>query len=316
MVFYQLMFLKSFLKIEEYGKNPLYCVSVPGYIWQSGMKYTDIKFRTLRDKNLILLFQNNIRAGISSLVGDRYVKSDGNKKILHVNASILYQWAMSEHLLHDETKFDRSFILKEVLNSSDDSDFGYFFEVDLKYADITKYKTKNILFAPENKKIIPEVSREVMRKIEPDTYTQTKKLICDWSDKKNYLIQYRMLKFYDKHGIEVMKVHTVISFKQSKWLENYKSFDAPKRNNAENDFEKDFYKLLNNSYYGKTKENVRSPKRVQIITKDDADKNIKHKSKLTFNGILKSSENYDSYTFKQNEVLLDKPIYLGFSVEN
>ena len=61
-------------------------------------------------------------------------------------------------------------------------------------------------------------------------------------------------------------------------------------------------------------ENVRNRIRVEFIKKDDTHKIIKQQSKLTFNGIQKSYENYDSYTFKQNEVLMDKPIYLGFTV--
>ena len=63
-----------------------------------------------------------------------------------------------------------------------------------------------------------------MKKITPDNYTQTKNLICFWSDKKKYLIHYRMVKFYVRHGMEVVKVHTVISHKQSKCLEKYISF--------------------------------------------------------------------------------------------
>ena len=87
-----------------------------------------------------------------------------------------------------------------------------------------------------------------MKTIKPDTYTQSKKLICDWSDKKNYLIHYRMLKNYVTHGMEAVKVLTVISFKQTKWLEKFISFITQKRNKAENDFEKEFYKLLNNAF--------------------------------------------------------------------
>ena len=77
-------------------------------------------------------------------------------------------------------------------------------------------------------------------------------MICDWSDKKNYLVRYRMLKFYVSHGMIVDKVHNVISFKQSRWLEKYISFNTLKRNKAKNDFEKDLYKLLNNAFYCKT----------------------------------------------------------------
>ena len=97
-----------------------------------------------------------------------------------------------------------------------------------------------------------------MKTVKPDTYTQNKKWICDWSDKKNYLIHYRMLKFYIRHGMIVDKVHDIISYKQSRWLEKYINFKTQKRNQAVNDFEKDFYKLLNNAFYGKTMENVRN----------------------------------------------------------
>ena len=79
-----------------------------------------------------------------------------------------------------------------------------------------------------------------MKEIKPDTYIQTKKVICDWSDKKNYLVHYRMLKFYLRHGMIVDKVHNIISFRQSRWLEKYKNFNTQKKNQVVNDFEKDF----------------------------------------------------------------------------
>ena len=153
-----------------------------------------------------------------------------------------------------------------------------------------------------------------MKEIKPDTYIQTKKLICGCSDKKNYLVHYRMLKFYVRHGMIVDKVHNIISFRQSRWLEKYINFNTQKRNKAVNDFEKDFYKLLNNAFYGKTMENVRNRLKIKFVKKNNYREIIKQQSKLTFNGIHKSYENCDSYTFKQNEVLMDKPIYLGFSV--
>ena len=69
------------ISTEEYGINPLNCVSLPGYTYQCPLKYTDIKLQNLQDKDLILLIENNFRGGISSVMGDRYVKSDENKKI-------------------------------------------------------------------------------------------------------------------------------------------------------------------------------------------------------------------------------------------
>ena len=221
---------------------------------------------------------------------------------------------MSEPFPYHEIKFDRNVELEDIINTPDDSDIGYFVEVDLKYPDNIKQKTKNFPFAPVNKKINPDKFNDYMKEIKPDTHTQTSKLVCDWSEKKNYLVHYRMLKFYIRHGLIVDKVHDIISFKQSRWLEKYINFNTQERNQAVNDFEKDFYKLLNNAFYGKTMENVRNRLKNKFVEKDDYREIIKQQSKLTFNGIHKSYENCDSYTHKQNEVLMDKPIYLGFSV--
>ena len=82
---------ENFVKVstEEYDINPLYCVSLPGYTYQRALKYTDIKLQTLQDKDLILIIENNIHGGISSVMGDRYVKSDENKKILYIDATNL-----------------------------------------------------------------------------------------------------------------------------------------------------------------------------------------------------------------------------------
>ena len=92
----------------------------------------------------------------------------------------------------------------------------------------------------------------------------------------------------------VDKIHEIISFRQSKWLEKYINFNTQKRNKAKNEFEKDFYKLLTNAFYGKKIENVRNRLRLDFIKKDDCKEVIKLQSKLTLNGIHKSYENCDS----------------------
>ena len=105
------------------------------------MKYTDIKVQTLQDKDFILLIENIIRGGISSVMGDRYVKSDENKKILYADATNLYGHSMSHLLPYDEIKFEKDICLGEILNTPHDNDIGYFLEVDLKYPDNIKEKT-------------------------------------------------------------------------------------------------------------------------------------------------------------------------------
>ena len=101
---------EKFIKVSvnEFGINPLYCVSLPGYTWQCGLKYTGINLQTLQDEDMILLLENNIRGGISSVMGDRYYNSDENKKILYIDATNLYGHSMSQPLPFDEFKFDKN----------------------------------------------------------------------------------------------------------------------------------------------------------------------------------------------------------------
>ena len=106
-----------------------------------------------------------------------------------------------------------------------------------------------------------------MNEFELNTHTPNKKLICDWTDKKKYLIKYRMLNFYVIHGMIVEQNHDINSFIPSKWLEKYRKFITQKRNQAVDDFEKDFYKLLNNAFYGKTMEKARNRIEVEFKKK-------------------------------------------------
>ena len=151
-----------------------------------------------------------------------------------------------------------------------------------------------------------------MKQIKPKNYIKFKKLICDWTDKKNYLADYKMLNFYIRHGMVVEKIHEIISFKQTKWLEKYVSIH--KKEIRLKLILKRISINYSNAIYGKTIENVRNRLKIKFVKKDDYKEIIKKQSKLTFNGIHKSYENCDSYTFKKNEVLMDKLIYLGFAV--
>ena len=111
-----------------------------------------------------------------------------------------------------------------------------------------------------------------MKKIKPKNYTKSKKLICDWTDKKKYLIHYRMLKLDVRLGMIVEKNHELISFNQSKWLEKYTNFNTQKRNKAKNDFEKEFYNILVNAAFGKFLRTVRNRLELESVKKDDIKK--------------------------------------------
>ena len=197
-------YIEKFVKVScgEYCINPLYCVSLPGYTYQCALKYTDISLQSLQDKDLILFLENNIRGGISSVMGDRYVKSDENKKILFMDARNLYGYSMSQLLPFDEINFENDICLEETLNTADDNEFGYFIEFDLKYPYNIREK-KNFPFCPENKKTNPNKYNDYMNNIKPKNYVKSKKLKSDWTDKKKHLIHFRMLKLYVRHGMIV-----------------------------------------------------------------------------------------------------------------
>ena len=163
------------VSVNNFGINPLYCVSLPGYTWQCGLKCTGINLQTLQDKDLILLLENIIRGAISSVMGDRYVKSDDNKKILYKDANNLYVLSMSQSSPYDEIKFDKDVKLEDILNTPDNSDVEYFVEVDLTSPDNIKEKNKHFQFAPESKKIDTDEFSDYMKTLKPDTYAQTKK---------------------------------------------------------------------------------------------------------------------------------------------
>ena len=89
---------EKFIKVSvnEFDINPLYCVKLPGNTWQCGLKYTRINLQRIQDQDLIFLLENNICGGISSVMGDRYIKSNENKKILYLDANNLYGHSMSQ----------------------------------------------------------------------------------------------------------------------------------------------------------------------------------------------------------------------------
>ena len=120
---------------------------------------------------------------------------------MYKDGTDMYAHSMSQPLPSDEIEMWHSHPhlcmnkLEEILNAPDDSDFGYFLEIDLRYLDIIKEKTKNFPLCPEKKVVHKDKYDGYLENIKPQIYTEAKKLICDRTDKKKSLLRYRMLKF-------------------------------------------------------------------------------------------------------------------------
>ena len=128
---------------------------------------------------------------------------------------------------------------------------------------------------------------------------------------KKYCIHYRNLKYIVDLGVEVSEVHNVVSFNQSPWLEKYIKFNTDMRKKTKNDFEKDFFKLMNNAVFGKTMENLKARVNIHATTSDD--NAVKWFSRVTFKNAKEVNGLYLIETFKE-EIVYDKPLYVGTSI--
>ena len=142
----------------------------------------------------------------------------------------------------------------------------------------------------------------------------TEKLVCNLNDKKNYIVHINVLKQVLDHGLKLRKVHRVIEFDQEAWLKEYIDVNTELRKKATNDFEKDFFKLMNNAVFGKTMENGRDRKHRDIkLVKTDKKRN-KLVSEPNFHAVKLIDNNLAIIEMRKVKVKMNKPIYLGLSI--
>ena len=139
-----------------------------------------------------------------------------------------------------------------------------------------------------------------------------KKLIPNLGNKTNYVVHYRNLQLYLYLGMKLTKIHNVLKFKQSDWIKKYINFNTEKRMNAANDFEKDFFKLMINSVYGKTMENLR--KRIDVRLVNKAEHFLKYTSKPSYITHKIFGKDYAAIHEIKPVLIHNKPIYVGFTV--
>ena len=167
--------------------------------------------------------------------------------------------------------------------------------MDVKYPKKLHELHSDLLFLPERMKI-----------------NKCKKLVCKLSNKKKYVIHINSLKQALNHGLKLKKIHRVIEFNQKEWLKPFIDMNTGLRKAAKNDFEKDLFKLMNNSVFGKTMENIRKHRDIKLVTTD------KERSKLVsepnYHTINLISEDLSIIEMKKTKVKMNKPIYLGLSI--
>ena len=188
-------------------------------------------------------------------------------------------------------------------------------EVDLEYPNDLHEIHNDYPVAPEKLKVSKDMLSEYCIKISKQYGIPTgvaTKLIPTLNNKKEYVIHYRNLQLYMELGLKVTKVHRALKFKQSPWLKQYIDFNTNKRKVAKTSFEKDFFKLMNNSIFGKTMENLRKRVDVRLVT------NEKQLDKLTAKPTFVSSkilnENLMAVHKIKEMLTLNRPAYVGMCI--
>ena len=173
---------------------------------------------------------------------------------------------------------------------------GYIFEVDLEYPSDLWAAHNDYPLAPERMSV-----------------NGVEKLICHFKPRKNYVVHYRDLRQYLEMGMRITAVHRGISFYQSSWMEPYIRKNTELRKTAANSFEKDFFKLMNNSVFGKTIENIRKRQNIELV--DDRKKAVKLSSRPNFDRATIFDKNLIAvYMKKKTEVYFNKPVYVGQAI--
>ena len=298
------------LCLKIYGLDPVYYFTAPGLAWDACLKITDIELELLSETNMLLMFEKGIRGGISIIsnrygeANNKYMRKGFNKNkpskyLMYLDANNLYGCAMSEKLPTHGFKW---LSCGEMEKLFDNQVFQVWekipciLEVDLEYPENLHDLHNDYPFCPERVKCKNGVE----------------KLIPNLRDKTKYIIHYKNLIQCLRAGMKLKKIHRGIKFVESEWMKPYIDKNTNLRAKAKNNFEKDFFKLMNNSVFGKTMENIRNRVNVKLV--NTKEKLRKLAAKPNFKGRKIFSENLVSVHMKKTSLTMNKPVYLGMCI--
>ena len=267
------------------------------------LKVTGIELEKISDIDKYLFIEKGLRRGISynakrhSKANNEYCPDyDENKPSTFISCldmNNLYGWAMNEYLPYGEFKWLKNIEKFNIMSINDKSPIGYLLEVDLEYPEELNELHKDFPLAPEKLTVSNDMLSKYCKNIGYRYEIKVgnlEKLVPNLGNKTNYVVHYRNLQLYLSLGMKLTKIHRVLKFSQSDWMKKYIDFNTQKRMNAVNDFEKDFLKLMINSVYGNTMENLRKRMNVRLVNNEKDF--LKYTSSPTYIGYKKFDKDY------------------------
>jgi hypothetical protein len=199
----------------------------------------------------------------------------------------------------------------DFANVPDDSETGFVVECDLEYPSELHETHNDYPLAPDHV-MVTEAMLSPFCKSMKVKHAFTDKIIGNLHPKIKYKTHYRNLKLYLSLGMKLLRVHRVVAFRQEPWLKPYVELNTKMRQQAKTDFEKDFFKLMVNAFFGKSMENVRKRRKVDLVS--DAVKLKKLLAKQQLDQFVVVNEEVVMVERIRAKVTLNKPIYIGFTV--
>ena len=300
--------MENFRKLCEkhYELDPAHFFTVPGMAWDAMLKMTGIKLELLEDVDMLLMIEKGIRGGISNAF-KRYAKANNkfmkdfdpaekSSFIVYLDANNLYGWAMSKPLPVGGFEWMTKEELENWERFVDEKGIGCILEVDLEYPVELHDFHNDFPLAPE--KMILE------KKVE--------KLTQNLRDKEKMVLHGKNLQLYLSLGMKLKLIRRGLKFQEKNFMKNYIDKNTSLRSQAKNAFEKDLFKLMNNSVFGKTMENVRN--RVTIELVKDAERAAKLVNKPNFEELKIFDEFLIAVKMRTTKVKMNKPVYVGMSI--
>ena len=235
--------------------------------------------------------------------------------ITYVDKNNFYSWSMNEYLPYEKFEWLENIDEFNVMSINEKSDIRYILEVDLEYPKELHELHNDYPLAPE-KRAVYDISNDMLsiccKNIANEyviKFGDVKKLIPNLGNKTKYVLYYKNLQLYSSLGTKLTKINRALQFQQSDWMKTYTDFNTGKRKNAAN--EKDVFKLMINSVYGKTIENLR--KRINVRLANNAKDFLKSTSRPTHVTHKLFNKDYAPIQEFKPVLLLNKPIYVGFT---